>query len=134
MFDLYMSHSKLFYFILQTPVKRFKSMLLDKHVPRNQNVNRQRSLHQEFQCYLEKARALSDRQDVVSFWKQYGDDLPALRKIAQAVHGMSPTSAACERAFSQSGIFVNSKSSRIHPERVKRYLFVKEHFELLRED
>lgn len=93
-----------------------------------------RNLVEEYNCYIEKARTALNRQDVIEFWRKNTKDLPKLARIAQAVHSISPTSAICERAFSASGILINQKTSRIHPERVKKYLFVHANYELLRED
>jgi hAT family C-terminal dimerisation region len=98
------------------------------------NISSQnRSLEEEYALFKGKLRSLTGSSDPQVFWRLNSRELPMLSLMARIVFELSPSSAISERAFSLSGIVINQRTSRIHPVRVKRYLFVNAHSDLLAE-
>lgn len=64
--------------------------------------------------------------DATTFWKQYGNDLPLLSRMAQCYLSTPATSVSSESAFSVSAHYGRKERSRILPENLAMSVFLKD--------
>jgi hypothetical protein len=66
--------------------------------------------------------------NISEFWKSTKTEFPRMFLLAQAVLGISASSADSERHFSISGLILNARRSNLQPEKVKKIMFIHENY------
>ena len=63
--------------------------------------------------------------DLFLYWKKRASTFPILSKIFRIIHCIPATSSEIERVWSQSGLILNSRRSKLSNDNVKNLIFLK---------
>ncbi|KAG5675621.1 hypothetical protein PVAND_005510 [Polypedilum vanderplanki] len=118
--------------VSQMPVTNFKASLL-MEIEGTEEIISADSIEEEYQKYIGLSLTFPKTGDILIFWNMHKNDLPRLSKLAKIILSLSPTSAECERAFSMSGVLLNSKRAHMNQTKARKVSLINSNYKLVDE-
>ena len=110
----------------QFEAKRQKIDLIKRFSMPAASKDAKSKLQAEVATYQSEHVDLDDMDnDLFLYWKKRASTFPILSKIFRIIHCIPATSSEIERVWSQSGLILNSRRSKLSNDNVKNLIFLK---------